>query len=293
MRHFALFSAVSAVLSTVCAAGVPAAWGQGAAASSGPMVITISKPDCSRLIQHVPSGDVAYKPGVDVRGRPVASADADPKQAEFAKKILPEVLEIPITINPLTYNKAKAANKKKADAATAVESNTTAINTAKTQGTSLNSQLTTLNGQKTALTTTYNSDKAAIVTATGGAGQTDPGILKVRSARISALDSAYNTKVSSIDSQISDVNTAITANNANLTTLQSKDTTLRQTYSDTNMATEGTLAGLSAKGLDSTQTKLGTVKYDISRNTFTFNDEPMTGDDQRALAEACAKRGVR
>jgi predicted nucleic acid-binding Zn-ribbon protein len=290
MRRFSLFFAVFGIV-----AAAPAGWAQegGASVSSGPMVITISKPDCSRLVRYVPSADVAYKPGVDVHGRPVVSADADPKQAEFAKKILPEVLEIPITINPLTYNKAKAANKKKADAATAVSANTAAIDSAKAKGTTLNGRLTTLNGQKTALTATYNSDKAAIIAATGGAGQTDPGILKVRSARISALDGAYNTKVSSINSQISDVNAAITANTADLTALQAKDTTLRQAYSDTNMATEGTLAGLSAKGLDSTQARLGVVKYDINRNTFTFNDEPMTSEDQRALAEACARRGVR
>lgn len=295
MRRSSLFFAVFGTLAAAWPVAAQQAGGQGggATASSGPMVITISKPDCSRLIQHVPSADVTYKPGVDVRGRPVVPADADPRQAEFARKIVPEVLEIPITINPLTYNKARAANKKKADAADAVAANTTAIANAKTQATALNGQLSALNSQKTALTTTYNSDKAAIVAVTGGSGVTDPGVLKVRSARIAALDEAYNAKLSSINSQIASVNSSIAANTATQSTLQAKDTTLRQQYADTNMATEGTLAGLSAKGLDATQTRLGVVKYDINRNTFTFNDEPMTGEDQRALAEACAKRGVR
>ena len=35
----------------------------------------ISRTDCSRLVQHRPSADVAYQPGVDARGRPVAPAD--------------------------------------------------------------------------------------------------------------------------------------------------------------------------------------------------------------------------
>lgn len=37
--------------------------------------VRISRTDCSRLVQHRPSADVAYQPGVDARGRPVAPAD--------------------------------------------------------------------------------------------------------------------------------------------------------------------------------------------------------------------------
>ena len=35
----------------------------------------ISAKDCRRAVKHVPAPDVAYKPGVDVRGRKVAPAD--------------------------------------------------------------------------------------------------------------------------------------------------------------------------------------------------------------------------
>lgn len=37
--------------------------------------VTISPEDCQRLVQYRPSADVAYKPGVDVNGKPVAPAD--------------------------------------------------------------------------------------------------------------------------------------------------------------------------------------------------------------------------
>ena len=37
--------------------------------------VTIAAGDCARLVQHVPAPDVAYRPGVDARGRPVAPAD--------------------------------------------------------------------------------------------------------------------------------------------------------------------------------------------------------------------------
>ncbi|OAN50828.1 hypothetical protein A6A04_17155 [Paramagnetospirillum marisnigri] len=171
------------------------AWAQQkATSSSGPMVITITKTDCSRLIQHQPSADVAYKPGVDVRGRPVASADADPARAEFARKLVPDVLEFPITINPLNYAGRNSAYKSK------------------------------------------ETTQAAI--AAGGGTAT--------AAQSQALASA-----------------------------------------------ESKIAGYSGKGLDNTTMSVGTVKYDMAKGSFLFNGEPLLGEDQQKLAEACAKRGVK
>ncbi len=37
--------------------------------------VRITGADCSRLVEHRASSDVAYRPGVDAKGRPVASAD--------------------------------------------------------------------------------------------------------------------------------------------------------------------------------------------------------------------------
>lgn len=37
--------------------------------------LRITRADCNRLVVHEPSADVAYQPGIDIRGRPVASAD--------------------------------------------------------------------------------------------------------------------------------------------------------------------------------------------------------------------------
>ena len=266
--------------------------GEVQAQQGAPMVITITKADCSKLIQHQPAPDVAYKPGVDVRGRPVVSADADPAAAAFAKKILPDVLEIPITINPINYGKRNLANSQKAAAATAVSQNTDKITAAKATGTTLSTQLSTLTSKLSTLTSEYNSKTAALTAATGGNSPTAAQTLD-RNVRQKQIDSVYTPQITSVNSQITTTNTAITTNNATLTTLNSQDTTLRSTYTDTNMATEGTLAGISAKGLDSTQMKVGTVKYDIAKNSFTFNDEPMVSDDQAKLAAACAKQGVK
>lgn len=59
--------------------------------------VTVSSKDCRRLVRHYPDADVAYKPGVDVRGNPVASADL----AGSRLKVLPDKLTIPITADLL------------------------------------------------------------------------------------------------------------------------------------------------------------------------------------------------
>ena len=101
---------LAAALSVLVAGSGAVSAQQVSGGSGGPLVISITKADCSRLISHVPAPDVAYTPGVDVRGKPVVSADADPAAAAFAKRVLPEVLEIPININPLNYGQRNTAN---------------------------------------------------------------------------------------------------------------------------------------------------------------------------------------
>ncbi len=47
------------------------------AAAHESLQVAITKADCARLVEHVPAPDVAYQPGVDVYGNPVAPADLD------------------------------------------------------------------------------------------------------------------------------------------------------------------------------------------------------------------------
>ncbi len=55
---------------------------------------TISKAECRRLIRHQPSADVAFRPGVGVRGRRVAPADL----GGGTNIAVPREIEIPITV---------------------------------------------------------------------------------------------------------------------------------------------------------------------------------------------------
>lgn len=56
--------------------------------------LAIAREDCAWLVAHHPAPDVAYQPGVDVRGQEVAPADLNGSDIE-----LPEVLVIDLTVD--------------------------------------------------------------------------------------------------------------------------------------------------------------------------------------------------
>lgn len=60
-----------------------------------PVTVTVTKSDCTRLVKHLPDPGVAYEPGVDVRGRPVAPADL----GAGGNLALPEAFELDIEID--------------------------------------------------------------------------------------------------------------------------------------------------------------------------------------------------
>ena len=75
--------------------------------------VWVSPPDCAALIAHRPDADVAYEPGVDARGRPVAPADLpghepldiSADQVSIDLRIpLSEFFDIPASLQPLIGN---------------------------------------------------------------------------------------------------------------------------------------------------------------------------------------------
>jgi hypothetical protein len=71
-------------------------------AQSNSQTVKITSSDCARLVRHNPSADVAYKPGEGVRGKKVAPADVAGSGNDIGKQLLPEVMEIPIQISPMS-----------------------------------------------------------------------------------------------------------------------------------------------------------------------------------------------
>lgn len=60
--------------------------------------VRVSRKDCQSLVRYVPDPDVAYKPGVDVHGRPVAPADLPGSQLQA---IVPKTVEFDLSFYPL------------------------------------------------------------------------------------------------------------------------------------------------------------------------------------------------
>jgi len=63
--------------------------------------IIVTRAACKELVSHVPDDDVAYKPGVDVRGNKVAPADLN--GGSNILKSLPKEIEFPVTIDFFEY----------------------------------------------------------------------------------------------------------------------------------------------------------------------------------------------
>jgi hypothetical protein len=76
--------------------------GSSVLAQSSSSKVSITSSDCARLVRHTPSADVAYKPGEGAGGRKVAPADLPGSGGDIGRQLLPEVLEIPIAIKPMS-----------------------------------------------------------------------------------------------------------------------------------------------------------------------------------------------
>ena len=79
------------------AAILPAVGAAAAAANEDAGVAMITREDCRRLVRLTDDQDVAYRPGIDVHGRPVAPADLDGQGGLQ----LPTTFAIPITVDVL------------------------------------------------------------------------------------------------------------------------------------------------------------------------------------------------
>lgn len=76
-----------------------------AALAAEDTAIRITTSDCIRIVEHHPSADVAYQPGVDVRGRKVVPADVE--ASPDLRNIVPQVIEFSVALNPLKGGAAR------------------------------------------------------------------------------------------------------------------------------------------------------------------------------------------
>ena len=70
-------------------------------ASAADVRLTVSRSDCERITRHQAEPGVAYTPGTDAHGRPVAPADLDSDQVAIPERIF---LYLSIPLSDLLYN---------------------------------------------------------------------------------------------------------------------------------------------------------------------------------------------
>lgn len=268
-----------------------------------PVRIVITKLDCSRLIRHVPAADVAYQPGVDARGRAVAPADMPGSGANALPNLLPDVLEFPLTINPIGYGARNQAQREKAAAAqssadtysgkTAAQAQIAALTTQKT---ALTTQAATLAGQKATLVADAATASATLATlqakVDGGTRAKSSGDYVRAKWAVDAAQQAVAAKQKQVDANTASIDATTAAIAAQQAIIDAAPGKSAQ-YAANQSAADAKLAKLSSKGLDSTTMTVGTVRYDMAKGVFTFNGEPIGGAEQQELAQACQRQGVR
>jgi hypothetical protein len=82
----------------------------------GQQTVIITRADCLRLVEHLPTPDVEYRPGVDVRGRPVAGADLD---GGYAHVEPPDAIAFPLAVELRNFLGGPEADAQAASAASA------------------------------------------------------------------------------------------------------------------------------------------------------------------------------
>lgn len=292
-----------AAMTVLAIAIAPPAGAEQTIAEPQPVRIVITKVDCSRLVRHAPSADVAYKPGEGIGGRTVVPADLPGSGAQAMGSILPDVLEFPITINPVAYGARNQAYRSKA-AAEQGQANTYAAKTAaqnalaklSSEKATLDAQATTLDGQRTALIQSRDTLATQLATMkseieSGTRSRSDIAYMR-KADEVAAANGALAAKQKDVDA-----NQAKRTANASASAAQqaivagapAKDAR----YVADKSAAEAKLDAISARGLDSTTMPVGMVRYDMAKGIFTFNGEPIGSAEQQELAQACARQGVR
>ena len=299
----ALFLAVA-----VLGAGVGSpALAQGAEASAAePPKVRITKKDCKRIIRHQPSADVAYKPGVDVRGNPVAAADVN---GGFTVP-LPDVFEFNITKDLTAYldgpEEQLAADKAAAIAAersvAATNAAVSSAETAVTEAQAVYDDAVTAAEAAAAASEAAPNDTDLAAAATSAQAEADAaaaGLATTRTAYSSTQAAATSDDVTGALAGAQSAKAAAEATaaaaglDADAVSAATSDTSAALTEA-AQAATDSAAADTAALQAMETVSKsadmtlnVGTVRYNINTGAMTFNGKPLNDASEAELAEKC------
>lgn len=232
-----------------------------------PARVTVTRADCQRLVQHIPDAGVAYQPGVDVGGRPVAPADL----GGGIDLGLPETYSFDVDIQPIAF-----AQRRQIAADRAALARDLADNELLGQG--LADEAAALANREATIQGSFEAAAAAIIAATGGAGQTNAAVLANRTAQLEALRTNTLASPAYLDLQedLARNRQARAVNEADAAALAEAAALL-----------DAEAAGITARGLDATTMTVGRVTINVATGEASFNGRPLQNAEQAALAAKC------
>lgn len=270
----------------------------------------ITKKDCRRVVRHQVSADVAYKPGVDVRGKAVAPADLS---GGFTIP-LPDVYEFNITKDLSAYL-GGAEDQLAADkaAALAAQKTTTATDAALSSA-----ELSVAGAETAAATAQTDADTAATAAAAAqaaaDAAPTDHSLEVAAENAASAASSAQATADAAASTLASaqsaydavesaaatgDYSTALSQSQSALSaaeslgytqdaTAQTASATASSTAADAVSADAAALQAADKVAKSSGMTlNVGTVRFNVATGAMTFNGQPLNDAATGELAVIC------
>lgn len=293
--RFASCSPTVAVLAAVLLAGPAAAQtpqttvpdvAPAAEAKTTDAKARITKRDCRRLLRHQPSGDVAYKPGVDVRGKAVAPADL----SGGFKMILPDVFEFNVTKDLSAYlggaeeqlaaDKAAALAAEKSAAATDAAVSSAALSVAGAQDAHDTAAANATAAQAAA-------DAAATATAAATSAQTN---LAATQTYYTATQNA--AAANDVSAALSGANAAQSAAEAAGYTPDATAQSARtKAATAASAAAAADTAALAARETvaksEGMELNVGTVRFNINTGAMTFNGQPLNDAAMGEMAVIC------
>jgi len=275
------------------------------AASESPKV-RITKKDCRRLVRHQASANVAYQPGVDVRGNPVVGADL---AGSFTIPI-PDVFEFNITKDLSAYldgpEEQLAADKAAAIAAErSVAATNAAVDSAESAVTSAETVYQDALADATAAQTAAEAapNDAALATAAAEAqAEADAaasGLATTKSAYTATQTAATSDDVSgaltAAQSALAAAETTAEAAGLDADAVAAATADVSSAVSEAQQAAADS-ASADAAALEAMETvsksagmtlNVGTVRFNINTGAMTFNGKPLTDVSESELAERC------
>lgn len=287
--------------------------------------VSISKRDCQRLVQAETGPDVAYRPGVDARGRAVAPADVG---GGFQMKI-PDVITFDVNIDLRRYmGGPKADSEAASSAALAADKARIAASEADTAATAAQAAAdaaqTAADDASAAADAAEAASDAALAAYRAGTGTRDDYLTALAASQAAEAASVqarsdYQT-ITALANQASTAAAAAGSATSTATVASQADTaaaaaaaaaTAAQASADADVQAAGDAAETAATAADVAAgqasaantatdaafkqaakipgftTNLGTVRYDIRSGLMTFNGQPMSDPDQALLAQKC------